>query len=171
MSCTPARRHDLFAGVITPVAGIVLMAAVICAPTATAEQAGLGSLAGTWSGSGTVALGNGGSEKLTCRAYYTARDGGSGLGVALRCASTSYKIDLRSSIKVSGGRVSGTWEERSYNANGSVSGSATSGSLKLSFSGTTSGSMSVSYGGSSQRVTISSLGNASTQVSLTLTRG
>jgi hypothetical protein len=165
-----ARRKDVSAIRGIGAAACVALTAGAGSSAATAE-AGLSSLAGTWSGGGTVALGDGGTERLTCRAYYTARDAGTALGVALRCASTSYKIDFRSSIKVSGGRVSGTWEERSFNAAGSVSGSASAGSISLSFSGTTSGAMSVSYGSSSQRLTISSMGNAATRVTLSLTRG
>lgn len=170
MNCSRTRRHNSIAAAFS-ISALAVFSAALGASAAMSEPAGVSSLVGTWTGSGTVMLGNGGSERLTCRAYYSARDGSSGLGVALRCASTSYKIDLRSAIALTGSRVSGTWEERSFNATGTVSGSATSGSLKLSFSGSTSGSMSVSYGASSQRVTISSMGNASTQVSLTLTRG
>lgn len=134
-------------------------------------QAGLSGLAGTWSGGGQLKLSDGRSERLTCRAFYSPREGGSGLGLALRCASQSYRIELRSSMRVAGGRVSGTWEERSFNAGGAISGSAGSGSLHLAFSGTMSGSMSVSYGASSQRVSITTGGAGLSSVSLSLSKG
>lgn len=153
------------------VCSLAALAAAMCVSPALAQQSSLAGLAGTWSGGGQVRLSDGSTERLSCRAFYTARDGGSGLGVALRCASASYKIDLRSSIKVTAGRVSGSWEERSFNAAGSVSGSSSGGSLSLSFSGTTTGSMSVSYGGSSQRVSITTSGGGLSRISLSLSRG
>jgi hypothetical protein len=131
-------------------------------------QSALGGLAGTWSGGGQIKLDNGSTERLTCRAYYKPRD--AGLGLALRCASASYRIELRSALGVKGNRLSGTWEERSFNAGGSISGSSSAGALHLSFSGTMSGSLSVRYGGSSQHVSITSGGGGLSSVSLTLNR-
>ena len=140
------------------------------AAPATAQTA-LSGLAGNWSGGGQIRLQDGRSERISCRAFYTPRDGGSSMGLALRCASTSYKIEFRSSIQLNGSRVSGTWEERSFNAGGSVSGSASNGALDMAFSGTLSGSMSVSYGPSSQRVSINTGGGGVSSVSLSLSRG
>ena len=114
--------------------------------------------------------GDGRTERLTCRANYSPRDGGAGLGMSIRCASPSYKIELRSSMKVDGSRVSGSWEERSFNAGGSLSGRSAAGHLSVSFSGSMNGSLSVSYGGSSQRVSIKSSGAGFTQVALNLSR-
>lgn len=149
--------------------------AALCAGVlpAAAQDGGIGTLAGTWSGGGQIKLEDGRSERLSCRANYIAREGGSSLGMSIRCASQSYKIELRSSMRVVGGRVSGTWEERSFNAAGSLSGSSSSGNLSLAFSGTLNGSLSVSYGGSSQRVSIrtASGGGGISQVSVNLARG
>lgn len=131
-------------------------------------QSQLSGLAGNWSGGGQIRLDDGRSERVSCRAFYNPRDGG--LGLALRCASQSYKIELRSSLRVNGSRVSGTWEERSFNASGAISGSASSGSLNMSFSGSLNGSMSVNYGASSQRVSITTGGPGLTSVSLSLSR-
>ena len=57
------------------------------------------------------------------RAFYTTKDDGAGLGLAIRCASTSNKIELRATLIYSGGKISGKWEERQFNAGGSVTGS------------------------------------------------
>ncbi len=140
------------------------------AATPAMAQSDLSGLAGSWSGGGQVRLADGRSERLSCRAFYTARDGGAGLRLAIRCASQSYKIDLRSSLVVAGGRVNGSWEERSFNAGGGLSGTASSGSLRLSFSGSTDGSMSVSYGGSNQQVSIKVSAGEPTTVSLSFKR-
>ncbi len=133
-------------------------------------QSDLSVLAGSWSGGGQIRLADGRSERLSCRASYNQRDGGSGLGLSIRCASQSYKIELRSSLKLAGGRVNGSWEERSFNAGGSVTGSSASGLLRLAFSGTMDGSLSVSYGGSSQQVSIKTSGGELSAISLSLKR-
>lgn len=131
----------------------------------------LSKLAGSWSGSGTARFEGGQSERLTCRGHYTVKDGGAGIGLALRCASTSAKIDLRSLLNYQGGRVTGSWEERSFNASGGVSGRASSGNLSLAISGGgLSGSMSVSFSGSRQSVSINTTGSGLKGVSISLRR-
>jgi hypothetical protein len=54
------------------------------------------SLAGTWYGGGQINLKGGNTERLRCRGYYSLKNGGSSLGMAILCASTGYKIELRS---------------------------------------------------------------------------
>jgi hypothetical protein len=120
---------------------------MVLSPVSTMAQDGVAALAGNWSGSGQLRLDDGRSERLSCRANYSAREGGASIGMSIRCASPSYRIELRSSMRVAGGRVSGTWEERAFNAGGSLSGRSSAGQLSLSFSGSLSGSMSVNYGG------------------------
>lgn len=133
-------------------------------------QADVSGLAGNWAGGGQVRLTDGRSERLSCRANYSSREGGQGLRLSIRCASPSYKIDLRSSLAFAGNRVSGSWEERSFNAGGAISGSASTGSLRLSFSGSADGSLSVSYGGSSQQVSIKTSAGDLSAVSLSFKR-
>lgn len=128
-------------------------------------------LAGTWSGSGQIRLQGGQSEQLSCRAYYTPKSGGAELGMAIRCASTSYKIELRSALRYDGGSVSGSWEERTFNATGDVTGRATGGQIHLAFKGNVTGSMSVTYSGANQNVTISTTGSELSGVTLKLARG
>lgn len=136
-----------------------------------AERNPLAGLAGSWSGSGSARFDGGRSERLTCRGHYTVKSGGANMGLALRCASASAKIDLRSQIHYAGGRVSGSWEERSFNASGDVAGRATPGSLSLAISGGgITGGMSVSYSGSSQFVSINTSGSSFKGVSIKLRR-
>lgn len=154
-------------------AGLMALCAVAF-PAATrvaAQDGGISTLAGNWVGGGQIKLEDGRSERLSCRANYIAREGGSSLVMSIRCASQSYKLEFRSSMRVAGGRVSGTWEERSFNAAGSLSGSSSSGNLQLSFSGTLTGNLSVSYGSSNQRVSISTGGGGISRVSVSLSRG
>jgi hypothetical protein len=128
------------------------------------------SLAGTWFGGGQISLKGGNTERLRCRAYYNLKDGGASLGLAILCASTSYKIELRSLLHSDAGRITGSWEERSFNAAGTVTGRATSGSLNLSITGGVSGSMSVAYGASQQKVSITTEGAGFEGVSISLSR-
>lgn len=139
---------------------------------ASAESASpLSTLVGNWNGRGTLRFEGGRSERISCRGYYTA-NGAAGLKLALRCASPSASIDLRSSLQYRGGRVTGTWEERSFNASGAIAGRATSGNMNLAVhGGGLSGSMSVSFSGSKQSVSIDTLGTGLKGVFVNLRRG
>ena len=96
--------------------------------------------------------------------------GGSQLGVAIRCQSETSNIEFRSKLNQSGGRITGTWEERTYNAEGTASGQVTNGNINLAISGGVTGSMLVSFGASRQSVSISTQGIALKGVSIDLTR-
>lgn len=110
-------------------------------------------LEGAWSGTGRILLDDGKSERLVCRANYSHRTN-STLGLSIRCASSSYKIELRAALATAGASVSGTWEERSFNAEGTIAGKASGTALDLVFRGNISGSMSVSVEDRQQRVSI-----------------
>ena len=127
------------------------------------------SLLGTWKGSGKLVLQGGQWENIKCNAYYAG--GGSELRLAVRCASASYKVEIRSKLTRVGDKISGTWEERTYNATGGVSGRDLGNRLSFSISNSDfSGSMSVSYGGPKQSVSISTTGINLKSVDMTLSR-
>lgn len=112
-------------------AGVVL---VFLASQAVASTAGpFVPLLGSWTGSGQVRLEDGRSEGIRCRASYTEKAPGVGLG--LRCASSGSKIELRASMALEGGQVTGTWEERQFNAAGALTGTASGNQLKLAMEG------------------------------------
>lgn len=126
---------------------------------------------GTWRGTAEVRLASGQTERLRCNAYYTAKDGGAGLGLAIRCASPSNKIELRAQLANEGGAVSGHWEERTYNAAGNVTGQVAGGRLRLSIiGGGFRGSMAVSIAGGNQSVSIRTEGISLRSVSINLSR-
>jgi len=125
------------------------------------------SLLGSWRGSGQVRL-NTGVERLSCNAYYTG--GGTQLGLAIRCKSDSSTVEIRSKLSLSGNRLTGNWEERTYNASGSASGTATPGRISIRVSGSVSGSMVVKYSRTSQSVSIATSGSPLQSVSISLTR-
>ena len=136
----------------------------------TAASAGvLDSLDGSWAGGGNVTFDGGAKEKMRCNGYY--KSGGDDLTMAIKCASASgAKIELRGTMKNAGGKVSGNWEERTYNAGGSIAGSASSGNLKIGISGTITGNMSVAFSPSSQTVAISTTGSTLRQVNISFNR-
>src|ERR1700724_4611723 len=79
---------------------------------------------GAWSGSGTVALSDGTTERIRCKADYKVDDTGLGLKQNLHCASDSYKFDLSSDVTSQGDRISGNWSETTRNVFGSLQGTA-----------------------------------------------
>ena len=132
-------------------------------------QSEVSNLIGGWNGSGRIYYTDGSSEGIRCTAYYTG--GGSDLGIAIQCRSDKNPIHIRSKLRISGGRASGNWEERTFNASGSVSGSVSASSMALSIAGGGfSGSMSVTLGKSSHKVTISTQGIAMSRATMNFRR-
>jgi hypothetical protein len=125
-------------------------------------------LLGSWRGSGQIQLSDGRAERLKCNAYYTG--GGSQLGMAIRCQSESSNVEIRSKLSQSGSRITGTWEERTFNAEGTASGQASGDRISLQISGGVTGTMNVSYSSSRQSVAISTQGIALKSVKIDLTR-
>lgn len=127
-------------------------------------------LAGTWRGNGRVHLLTGQSEALSCKAYFTPKDAGSGLGIALACASASNKIDLRAALSQTGEAISGSWEERSFNSTGSVAGTFSDDRIELTIDGTIKATMSITLEGKSQLISIATDGQGFRSVDLELER-
>lgn len=141
------RGHSFVAAAAGLAASILLMSAAEAASPFT-------TLHGTWSGSGRIEFENGQSERLRCTAYYTSTNGGNALGLAIRCASPSNRIEVRGRLNYHDGQVSGVWEERSFNASGTASGQASSNRLSLRLAGAIPGSMNVNVSKSRQSVAI-----------------
>lgn len=127
-------------------------------------------LKGSWRGRGHVTLAGGNSQRISCRAYYNVKDAGEGLGFAIRCASPGNKIELRARIKDRNGRLTGTWEERTFNATGEVSGSASPSLVKLRIEGAISGSVRISYSNRRQKVSISTATESLRGIAINLRR-
>lgn len=140
--------------------------------TPASAQSAFNTLAGTWAGSGQIKLENGKTEALKCRAFYTQKDGGTGLGLAIRCASASNKIELRAALNQKSGQVDGSWEERTYNAMGTVTGKVSASRISMAITGGGfNGSMNVSISGGRHSVSIQTNGIALKSVSIDLSRG
>lgn len=146
------------------------LAALVVIPIAAATAADnpFSSLNGTWNGSGTASFDGGKTESLRCKGYYTG--GGDSLGLSIRCANASAKVELRANLKSANGNVSGDWEERTYNQSGTVAGKASSGGMNLSISGGIQGSMSVKLGGGGHQVRVSTGGPTLKGINISMSR-
>ena len=142
-----------------------------CGPSAALAENPFPNLNGSWAGAGQIKLEGGSSESLKCRAYYTTKDDGAGLGLAIRCASASNKIELRANLTYAGGKVSGDWEERQFNAGGSVSGQASGSKINLAITGGgVNGSLTVALSGATHSVSIQTTGIGLRAVNINLSR-
>jgi hypothetical protein len=112
------------------VAGVA--AALMLSVLATYAQSGpFAGFNGAWSGNGTVALSDGTTERIRCKADYKVDGSGLGLKQNLRCASDSYKFDLTSDVTSQGDRISGRWSEASRNIFGDLQGTAGGGQIDV----------------------------------------
>lgn len=151
-------------------AAVPVVAAIALPFDSVQAQTPFKALEGVWSGAGRIVLDSGNSERLSCRANYIRRSSGDALGLSIRCASSSYKIELRASLAHAAGSVSGNWEERTFNAEGTLSGKASSNALQLAFRGNISGSMSVIVAERQQQVSITTAGTGFRGVSISLSK-
>jgi hypothetical protein len=108
--------------------GAVLMLSMSAGHAQSGPFAGF---SGAWSGNGTVALSDGTTERIRCKADYKVDGSGLGLRQTLRCASDSYKFDLSSDVTSQGDRISGNWSEASRNINGNLQGTAGGGQIQV----------------------------------------
>jgi hypothetical protein len=107
-------------------------AALMLSVSAAHAQAGpFAGFEGTWSGNGTVALSDGTTERIRCKADYKVNGTGLGLKQSLRCASDSYKFELSSDVTSQGERISGNWSEASRNIFGNLQGTAGGGQIDV----------------------------------------
>ncbi|HRK19012.1 MAG TPA: hypothetical protein PK970_08650 [Hyphomicrobiaceae bacterium] len=153
---------------IGAVAATALLLALSQAGSAMAQSA-VSNLLGNWSGSGRISYTDGSSEAIRCNAYNTG--GGSEVRMAIQCRSEKNPIHIRSQLKIDGGRASGQWEERTFNAAGTASGSASSSNVNLSITGGgLTGAMAVSISRSSLTITITTQGIPMNRATMNLSR-
>ncbi len=57
------------------------------------------------------------------------------MSLVLRCANASTKLEIRANFIRTGNSVTGTWEERTFNLTGSLSGGVDGNSLNATISG------------------------------------
>jgi hypothetical protein len=127
-------------------------------------------LNGYWSGTGSVALSNGKTERVKCQVFYKS-DGSGQIRQTMRCASPDYNINALAELRVKGSQVSGTWEEKTYSAKGDVTGRFGGDSFTLSIQGANfSAAMNVTLSNCRQSLNITPRGLDVTRVSITLAK-
>jgi hypothetical protein len=154
-------------------AAFAIIAGICILPALASEKvpASFNDFKGSWTGNGVLSLTGGAIESLKCKAYYTPQNKGQGLGIAIRCASPSSALELRAALTSSGDKINGSWEERTYNASGNVSGGFAEKQIDLAIKGGAfNGSMRVTMDGSNQKVAIETEGIALKGIKLSLTR-
>ncbi|MCO5129547.1 MAG: hypothetical protein M9932_03150 [Xanthobacteraceae bacterium] len=126
---------------------------------------------GAWSGTGSVSLSDGSTERIRCKANYKVNTGGQGLRQTLRCASDSYRFDLDSDVVAQGGTVTGSWSEQSRNINGNLQGRASDGRIEVFVEAAGfAANLTVITHGNKQSVSINSKGEIR-GVNITLVKG
>jgi len=150
----------------TRLAVLVLLA---CGPVQAASDSAVSALTGSWGGSGRISYTDGSSEAIRCTAYYTG--GGNALNMVIQCKSDKNPIHIRSKLRIDGSHASGEWEERTFNASGSVAGTVSANSMLLNISGGGfSGSMSVSFGKAAHTVNVNTKGIAMSRATMNFSR-
>ncbi|MGJ4969894.1 hypothetical protein [Bradyrhizobium sp. SZCCHNS30571] len=109
-------------------AAVVLTAGMTASP-GHADPGPFTGMAGTWGGSGTVALEDGSTERIRCRANYGVS--GPRMTLVLTCASDAYKFGLQAEVIAEGSAISGTWSESSRGINGVLQGRGGGGNFQL----------------------------------------
>jgi hypothetical protein len=106
-----------------------LFAASLASSESHAQASPFAPMAGTWSGSGTVTLEDGSSERIRCRAKYAPI--GPTMEMSLTCASDAYKFNLAANVRAEGSAITGNWSEASRNISGSLQGRGSGGNFEV----------------------------------------
>ena len=152
-------------------AGLIAASLALVIGTRVAPADPLGDLNGFWSGTGSVVLSGGNTERVKCQVFYKAGEGSTQIRQTMRCASTDYTINSLAHLQVRGNQVTGSWEERTYSAKGEVTGRYSGESFVLSIQGASfSAAMNVSLSNCRQNISITPKGLEVTRVTIVLAR-
>jgi hypothetical protein len=152
-------------------AGFVVAAVALALGAREAPADPLGDLNGFWSGTGSVLLSGGSTERVKCQVFYKSGDGNTQIRQTMRCASTDYTINSLAQLSVRGNQVTGSWEEKTYSAKGEVTGRFSGESFVLSIQGANfSAAMNVSLSGCKQNISITPKGLDVTKVTIALAK-
>ncbi len=152
----------------------VLLAVLVVglfAPVAAEAAAPFLGLAGAWTGDGSIVLTKGTTERMRCNATYIVGGGGEKVDLTLRCASDSYKFDLRIGLVDTAGSVLGNWSEPSQSIEGGISGTASEGLVQATARGQNfTAAVTVATRGNAQTVRINAQSGDLSHVAITLHR-
>ena len=143
---------------------------ILAAAPARAEQS-FDSVAGSWSGGGSMKPSDGPRERVRCKVDYIVKNAGQSVKMNVRCASDAYKMDLSANIDENGTALSGNWFESQYRQGGKVSGQNVNGLIEAKVeSDTITALLTVRTKGKHQSFVMESPGAWISQVSIDLLR-
>jgi hypothetical protein len=125
-------------------------------------------LLGKWGGSGMMTMDDGRKERLRCDATYSGNS--AQLRLAINCASDVRKIILQARLSSNAGNMMGMWEEKTFNALGTIAGKASDKDLDFTIAGNVMGRMTVRYTRSRQEIAITAQAIPLKTVTMSLTR-
>jgi hypothetical protein len=150
--------------VLAAISGVLIVSA---GAAANANGLNLQEFSGYWSGIGVVTMANGSTEQLKCVATYKSSP--QDLRQNLRCASTGYSISAAVDLKLAGTAVTGTWEEKTYSANGLITGQVTETGFILAIKGPTfSAEMNLTHSPCKQAIDIAPTGVDVSKITISL---
>ena len=148
----------------------LLLMTILAAVPAYAEQS-FDSVAGSWSGSGSMKPSDGPRERVRCKVDYVPKNAGQSVKMNVRCASDAYKMDLNANIDQNGTALSGNWFESQYRQGGKVSGQNVNGVIEAKVeSDTITALLTVRTKGNRQTFVMDSPGAWVSHVSIDLVR-
>lgn len=144
---------------------------LVTLPCSPVQAAGpFAAFAGNFAGSGTITVRDGSRERIRCRGGNV--ESGNALRLGLRCASDSYRVELTSDIRYSGGSISGNWTETSRNVFGTLSGRLSGSTIQANAQGSSfSALLTIQSHGNRLSVVIQSPGSEISEVAISMARG
>jgi hypothetical protein len=103
------------------------------APAQTADP--ILSLAGRWAGVATLVPASGPNEAYNCVATYFPTDNGARLTQNLRCKSENYQFDGTTQLQIAAGKITGRWQDKVNNLDGTVNGTVKPDGFDILLSG------------------------------------
>jgi hypothetical protein len=157
-------------GLTLKAAGLTALLSLLVPNLATAEP--FTGLSGAWNGAGRITMSDGASEPIRCRATYAANQAGTTLEQILRCASDSYKFNVKSNVEAEGDALIGQWTETTYNMTGEFVGKTIGPKIegRVRGSGLSVG-VALLTRGNEQQVRILSQGTKVREVTIKLRKG
>ena len=132
-------RFSSFAAGALPIAALLLTATIAAGADSGSP---FDALKGEWKGGGTVTPMGGEPAKVTCKVTYDLA--GDSLSQNLRCAGKDTTIKTNTNMTDKGGKLTGSWSEKTYDRTGGLNGTVTDKTIHARISGDKfSGRMSV----------------------------
>lgn len=131
-----------------------------------------GRLTGSWTGTGTITMNTGDKERIRCRVDYSVAGAGKKLEQIMRCASDSYKFDVKANVEYADGSIAGLWTATNYDITGDVTGQVDSTNIKARVRGSgLSVNLVVATTGDSQQISLVSEGTKVSGMNVKLVKG